>query len=529
MFVIADLEWIEIDNRKSCPTQLAAIRVDDLWNETDRFYELILPKNADYYHWEHMAFVGGTPIEFLRAKTAKDVFSLFIDWLKNDDVVLWWHISSDNLFKCYGKHYMHTNINVQTMVVNKHIYSYLNSEASLLGDTYDISESYGVDTNKELQHCAINDAIVLRELLRKIDYPQSALLKPVDEKDNYKIKGIKDLNCPYQYDPATDMVHRKDCSLLDIEIANLQGLNTLVPVIKKECKICSCCREDYHRAVRERMADIISRSQFTYVYTPNSNIFHKHTCPLILNSKNIMGSRTYTPIEKSGRIPCKVCKPSVNDEFRAYIPFEKTEQDWQKEYPGISKEERKALIRQKAAAQERKKQLKDKSISKIDRADIYTITQSRFAFWAGQGYETFHQRSCTKLIGLSNLKGFRTYKEAIKAGLLPCRKCKPSPKQDLVISVPIDSKKRADDGLISLEEQCRCAGYKYQCDDIYFHIETPVGKWKIDIFSNPIKVEHINLTHRSNSKNFHEQPRVFLSFTDTFNYIKRHDDKLIKL
>jgi hypothetical protein len=29
-------------------------------------------------------------------------------------------------------------------------------------------------------------------------------------------------------------------------------------------------------------------------------------------------------------------------------------------------------------------------------------------------------------------------------------------------------------------------------------------------------------------KKYHEQPRIFLSFIDTFDYIKRHDDELEK-
>ena len=42
-----------------------------------------------------------------------------------------------------------------------------------------------------------------------------------------------------------------------------------------------------------------------------------------------------------------------------------------------------------------------------------------------------------------------------------------------------------------------------------------------------VRVWHINLV-KGNQEEYHRQPRLFFSFLDTFYYIKRHDDSLLK-
>jgi hypothetical protein len=64
------------------------------------------------------------------------------------------------------------------------------------------------------------------------------------------------------------------------------------------------------------------------------------------------------------------------------------------------------------------------------------------------------------------------------------------------------------------------------CD---IHAADHGGKWRIDMSLRPVRLEHINLvTERGNTKKFHTQPRLFLSLKDTFDYIMRHDSKLIE-
>ena len=60
-------------------------------------------------------------------------------------------------------------------------------------------------------------------------------------------------------------------------------------------------------------------------------------------------------------------------------------------------------------------------------------------------------------------------------------------------------------------------------------METPVGKWKINTASRPYILHHINLVVTPNCEHgYHRQPRIFLSLEDAFNYIHRHDHKLVE-
>ena len=71
-------------------------------------------------------------------------------------------------------------------------------------------------------------------------------------------------------------------------------------------------------------------------------------------------------------------------------------------------------------------------------------------------------------------------------------------------------------------------GYAYQRETSFFYIETPVGKWKINLSTKPILLDHINLAEKwKDQVNYHRQPRAFLSLIDTFLYIRRHDNTII--
>ena len=70
MFVLMDLEWVTNTRDEISPTQLAAVRVDENWNETDRFSALIRPKDCSFWEWEHVAYTAGAPDNFRYAETA---------------------------------------------------------------------------------------------------------------------------------------------------------------------------------------------------------------------------------------------------------------------------------------------------------------------------------------------------------------------------------------------------------------------------------------------------------------------------
>ena len=526
MFVITDIEWMTNTAGHFSPAQLAAIRVDDAWNEVDRFNALIRPRDSEFHDWKHVSYTGGTDTEFLHARNAHNVLQAFHEWLSEDDVVLWWYEESDAVFKKLVSLILKTKFRNKTVAINEYVYAFLQGEKNSRGNAYKIAEARGIDTNQKMMHCAINDAVVAQKLMQKLGYPQGDLLKPVVRATKEWYPSQKALDLPYQYDPKTNTIHNKDCPVLLVSGAITKGYETWKTPLKKGYKPCDCCKEEYQKAFRERNIDTLERTQYTYVYAADSKVFHKYSCGVMLSAKSILGTRKYETVIKTGRKPCKLCNPTPEDVYRPLPPQLKIARLQKKPKHMVGKDDARAILRQKVASEERYRKLNDDTLTKQQRDDIYTLTQPRFAFWVGQGYQTFHLHSCPKLQEISNLRGFGTYKEAIRAGFTPCRKCKPTAKHDAKVSIPITNRVREDEKVEDLETLCTEAGYTHHREGAYLYLETSVGKWRINVSESPVKLDHINLVKTPGVKKYHEQPRIFLSFIDTFDYIKRHDDEL---
>ncbi len=528
MFVIADIEWITNAEGHHSPTQLAGIRVDEKWNEISSFKSFIRPRDSEFHEWNHVAYTGGTASDFLHARNAHNVLTDFEAWLEEDDIVLWWYAESEKLFnKIYSLILKRSNPH-KVISISEHIYEFLSGQANSRGNSYRIAKARGIDTKSELKHYSINDANVIVQLMAVIEYPQELLLKPLVKKEKVEVTKSQLVDLPYQYEISTNTIHVKECEHLAQNDIITVGHKTLKTAIKKKCNICECCKDAVQLAIRERNQDIIDRTQYTYIYSPKSKVYHKYSCGVMLAAKTILGTRTYEGILKTGKKPCKLCNPTPHDTYKPIPEQQKIKRLEKKITHNVPKEEAKAVKRQRIASAERYTKLKDKTLSKDERDDIYTLTQPEFAFFVGKGYQTFHLRSCNKLKEISGIKGYKTYSDAIHAGFTPCRKCKPTTKNDVKVSIPITSKIRADERIEDLEQLCKDMKYDFQVDGKYCSINTPVGRWRLNISTSPIKTEHINLAVSPYAKTYHKQPRVFLSFIDAFDYIKRHDSELIK-
>lgn len=526
MFVIADIEWMTNKDYHHSPTQLAAIKVDEKWNIVDTFESFIRPRDSSFHNWNHVSYTGGSPTEFMYARNAHNVIDEFEKWLNDDDIILWWYDESDKIFKKLVNLILNRQELHETVSVNEYVYEFLNGQEDSRGNVYKIAEAWGIETNSRLKHYSANDAFVFRALMEKIAFPQALLLSPLAKKEKPTKQSVQFADYPYQYDPKTNLIHKKECPVLLSGETETQGYENLKTPLRKQYKPCECCAEEYRKAFRERNIDIIDRTQYNYIFSPESKVFHKCTCGLMLSAKHIMGTIKYDTVIKTGRTPCKICNPTANDILKPIPPKQKKAHIKKQAKNTVSRGSAQAIERQKRALSERQQMLKDDDLTDTERNDAYTLTQTRFAFWVGQGYQTFHLRSCSRLQEVSNLRGFSTYKDAVRAGYTPCRKCKPTAKHDVIYSIPINNRLRADEKIEDLEALCADAGYPYYRDGEFFCLSTPVGKWRLDISAVPIKLQHINLVRTPGVNKYHEQPRLFLSFIDTFDYIKRHDDNL---
>jgi hypothetical protein len=75
-----------------------------------------------------------------------------------------------------------------------------------------------------------------------------------------------------------------------------------------------------------------------------------------------------------------------------------------------------------------------------------------------------------------------------------------------------------------LIELCEGNGLQWERQKHAVQIETAKGIWRVHTDASPYRLEHINKIYGANNRTeFHTQPKIFLSLTDVFVYIKRHD------
>ncbi len=530
MYVIADIEWISKGTKNGPPTQIFASRTDGNWNVTDSFSSLICPPDTRYFTWEHMAYTGAKPSAFLSAPTASVAFGRLKKWLRDDDIIIWWYPDSDKMFRNLFLKYIGTYESHKSVILNDYLYDFLSGQQNSKGSPYRMAEARGIDTDKERIHCSRNDVRVLLELLTEVNFPQERLSHKLESSVKEPYQPQKHSELPYLFDERNKRIHIRGCNRIENNEFIIERKNLVNP-LRKEFVACDCCKKEFGQALRARNRDILSRASFTYVYAPDSNVYHRPECKHILSARSILGARYYSTVEKSGRIPCKLCRPTPED-----VPPPITPQYVVSAANGVPpknecelpKDKRRAITRQQTASRERSRKLADKNLSETERADIYTLTQPEFAFFAGKGYQNFHLSNCHRLHNLNNIRGFKTYRDAVKAGLTPCKTCKPTSKYDVTVSLPITSRIRNDESISDIEMLCKKYKFPCSCDGTVFSLETPVGRWKIHTNTSPFELDHINTVKTPSARTFHRQPRLFLSLHDAFHYIKRHDTELAR-
>lgn len=92
----------------------------------------------------------------------------------------------------------------------------------------------------------------------------------------------------------------------------------------------------------------------------------------------------------------------------------------------------------------------------------------------------FHARNCGKIKGLSGLRGFARYNEAVHAGFKPCRFCKPTQRMDVAASVPIYNQERANESVVDMTKRCEAYGFTCEVEERVVTIITPVARWSFD-------------------------------------------------
>lgn len=345
-------------------------------------------------------------------------------------------------------------------------------------------------------------------------------------------KTVRTSRYLFQVDMGTLLAHVGGCEKLNPE-AEIVGCDSLEGCLKRHAKPClACCKPVWKQKIIERNNDIIRRSRCSYFYLENGRAFHRPTCRFIqCASVPPIGTATYEKCAKKGKTPCRLCRPLPEDaqpkgqkkKALASPSGEPIQQTLQKR--ALNEGERQAIKRYRQASEERER-LKPRKMQGQARSDAFTLTATRYAFWAATGYKTFHIRNCPKLKGVSAIKGFARYSDAAHAGYQPCRFCKPSPKYDALVSIPIDNKERGTESVEDIIAYCEGIGIRCSYHAPELILETKGGYWKMDTRKRPIRIEHKHIGESAKpNAQLHWQPRMFLSLIDVVVYIARHDEE----
>lgn len=533
MYILMDMEWITMGTRV-CPTQISALKVDRYYHQIGRVDMLIKPFSTATEKWDNMAYNGYAPQSFLAAPTAPAAFNRVSSWINDDDTMIWWirdqAVSFSMLHASLLKEKPRYAITYISPVVQKAFRSGGYKEKLSL---YGAASRLNI-TSPGPEHCSKSDVDIIRAILASLSIdPESAhqLDARAADRPIWQItKPVPKRIVPHAFYFDGKLLHLGTCPQVTDD-CKLYG--TLKECIKQKIKPCECVKKEYTTEWKNLNWTIIRNCNFRFVYKQSSAVFHTPDCPLAMRLRYsvIRGAAKYNTCIEHGKRPCKICNPTPDDENFDYVTGEKRTKERKKAIPPpqwntrkLTRQEKVAIRRQEVAAKERA--ALSTSLEGQEQHDQHTLTRSGYAFFAAVGYKNFHMPNCQRLARLSNIRGYARFDDAVRVGLTPCKLCKPSPKYDIIESVPIYQKKRADERTEDLDALCEQYGWVHSFSEGEYRIETPVGKWRLVVDTKPVDVYHINLVN-SRGPGYHKQHRLFLSLTDTVEYIKRHDDSLI--
>lgn len=542
MLVIMDMEWVDWFSRAN-PTQISALRVTRNWQEADRFDRLICPDSEWVFSADHMAFTGYDLEKFRSATDAASALAILSAWLQPDDILCWWSAPTAAMFAAVWKDLFHADPPFSMCMINISIQNELHRfRLPLCGSAYTIATSAGIPLI-ENEHCSADDVNVILKLLRKLQ-PDQGTISHCLLPDGAVNKIMRDLYKRYESNGperryAVDLTHNRahliSCSLIPVR-SKIKEMATLEGVIRTLALPCTCCAEEYWRFSGERVDENIRKMQLNYIYSEQNGLFHKPSCWFVQHMPfpMIRGSVRYETAVAHGLQSCGVCNPHPMDEKepvhsrqdgsviarrnKAIAVASEDRESVIYDKP-LNRHERNAVRRHEQAVREREAMPAD--LEGTDSHDAFILSASGFAFWAAEGYQTFHLHGCPKLNGLTKLRGFSRFSDACKYGLTPCKACKPTEKNDIIASVPLNQRVRKDETVQQIDAFCEKQGWKHDSRPDAYYIETTAAKWKLFIRSWPLVVHHMP----KGSSDYHKQHRTFLSMTDTVEYIRRHDEK----
>ena len=318
LFVIVDMKWFVPRKCAVAPTQIAAVRVDGAWKAVGRFATLIRPDSGGGIPWKSAAFSGSRMRDFLSAPAVRKALSRFSRWLKPDDVLLWWAGYSQTAFQVVARR--HPDIALPQADTGKCLGAVREALFDAKSDASKLARARGIAI-PDPPHASNNDVSAIRALLEGVALdPDWIDAPPKDARGTGKalppdtgesMPDWEEEQTPYLYDPEGKLLHLADCARLTAGV-QARVYTTAKSCIREGLKPCpACCRARFRREAVAATMDAVHRSEYNYVYSKESKVFHTPECAHVrqILHVSVQGAARYETCVQGGRRPCRHCKP----------------------------------------------------------------------------------------------------------------------------------------------------------------------------------------------------------------------------
>lgn len=237
MYVLMDLEWYEQGSKPLMLTQIAALTVDENWETGELFYRRIQPQYEDVSDWGHVAFSGGTQVDFKEASPLRPVLEQLSRWLREDDVLCWWSRGGKEKLSSCLRHFGLQLPATHHRILQNYVTPLTRQRGVSAANPYRMAKALGLQVPTQ-QHYSPNDVKVVGKLLQRLDFPQSALKRTAKEP---KVKAQpQQTDMPFQIDIDHNTLHRRGCDHIPagVQLTDHQTMNDYVCGLAKVCPHC---------------------------------------------------------------------------------------------------------------------------------------------------------------------------------------------------------------------------------------------------------------------------------------------------
>ena len=316
MFVLMDMEWYE-DRTHWFISQVAALRIDENYSVINQYDSLVAPSsnsNPETIRWDSISFSGARKKAFMTSPDINTVFKELYNWLKPDDILVWWHVTGEEKFK--NRSLLMNLPFSESRVIGEQVRKLLSGQKKK-GSPFSLCLEYGIPVSKP-EHCSSSDVHTFRNLLSTIRFPLTFLAeqgwrKQIARDQSNAIPNQKTFpqtkngnQNMYCFEKKTGLLHKSTCTRFDTQ--TLIAEIPLRKAVTQKLTPCQCCWKEYESTVFAKSRNKV-KSSIVYSTKSHDSVAHLTTCPIVkrISPANLRTLKSAEKAKNNGFRFCKIC------------------------------------------------------------------------------------------------------------------------------------------------------------------------------------------------------------------------------